>query len=144
MDVITILSESPTDLANASRTFLPYTAQYSCISFWGGLGAGKTTFIRALCQQLGVTDTVTSPTFSLINEYHSKGGDIVYHFDFYRLTTLQEATDIGVEDYFCSPNLCLIEWPALVTPLLPDDTLDVAIEVNSDGRRMLKLGERIA
>ena len=144
MDAITILSESPTDLASASRAFLPYTAQYSCISFWGGLGAGKTTFIRALCQQLGVTDTVTSPTFSLINEYHCESGNIVYHFDFYRLTTLQEATDIGVEDYFCSPHLCLIEWPALVTPLLPDDTLDVAIEVSSDGRRMLKLCERIA
>ena len=144
MDVVTTLSESPADLASASRAFLPYTAQYSCISFWGGLGAGKTTFIRALCQQLGVTDTVTSPTFSLINEYHCESGNIVYHFDFYRLTTLQEATDIGVEDYFCSPHLCLIEWPALVTPLLPDDTLDVAIEVSSDGRRMLKLGERIA
>ena len=144
MDAITILSESAADLASASRAFLPYTAQYSCISFWGGLGAGKTTFIRALCQQLGVTDTVTSPTFSLINEYHCESGNIVYHFDFYRLTTLQEATDIGVEDYFCLPNLCLIEWPALVAPLLPDDTLDVAIEVSSDGRRMLKLGERIA
>ena len=144
MDAITILSESAADLASASRAFLPYTAQYSCISFWGGLGAGKTTFIRALCQQLGVTDTVTSPTFSLINEYHCESGNIVYHFDFYRLTTRQEATDIGVEDYFCSPHLCLIEWPALVAPLLPDDTLDVAIEVSSDGRRMLKLGERIA
>ena len=143
VDVVEIRSEAEADLEVAVKEFLQKVSRLNCICFWGGLGAGKTTFIRALCKYLGIVDVVTSPTFSIINEYHCSDGAIIYHFDFYRLNSLREAEDIGVEDYFAnSEGLCLIEWPAIVEPILPAHLLDVAIVAQPDGRRFLKIGAR--
>ncbi len=142
-DVITLRSDTEEDLQAGVEAFLQCVGRLRCICFWGGLGVGKTTFIRALCKHLGVTDVVTSPTFSLINEYHCHDGAPIYHFDFYRLTSLREAMDIGVEEYFFSnAGLCLIEWPALIESLLPPETLDVAVRVAPDGVRSLAIGVR--
>jgi hydrolase, P-loop family len=138
---IAIRSESEVDLSRSVQEFLDKIGLRQCICFWGGLGVGKTTFIRALCKHLGVKDIVTSPTFSLINEYHRTGGGSVYHFDFYRLTRLQEAEDIGVSEYFENTEaLCLIEWPALVESLLPEECLHVTLTVEENGERQLTIG----
>lgn len=121
-------------LDEAARLFLEHYANRSIIAFYGSMGAGKTTFIKALCWQLGVADTVTSPTFAIVNEYESTGGP-VYHFDFYRIKRIEEVYDMGYEDYFYSGHLCLIEWPELIEDLLPADTLRVTIAQQADGSR---------
>ncbi len=96
-------------------------------AFYGSMGAGKTTFIKAICRVLGVEDTITSPTFSIINEYTRDNGRPIYHFDFYRIKKVEEAYDMGYEDYFYSGNLCFIEWPELIEELLPEDAIRVNI-----------------
>lgn len=108
-------------------------------AFSGEMGAGKTTFIAALCKELGVEDDFAgSPTFSIINEYRSDTtAELIYHFDLYRIENMEEAFDIGVEDYFDSGALCLLEWPEKIADILPDDTVDVNITVNPDGTRTL-------
>ena len=107
-------------------------------AFYGSMGAGKTTFIKAICQELGVTDdVVASPTFAIVNEYEGSDGPI-YHFDFYRIKKISEAQDMGCEDYFYSGSPCFIEWPELIEPLLPDDTVRVKIEEQPDGARSVK------
>lgn len=106
-------------------------------AFFGQMGAGKTTFIKTFCSQLKVTDNVASPTFSLINEYHTENEGRVFHFDFYRIKKFEEAFDLGYEDYFYSGDFCLIEWPELIEPLLPEETVHVQITVNeNDGSRV--------
>ena len=100
------------------------------------MGAGKTTFIKAVCEELGVDDVITSPTFAIVNEYRSDAtGELIYHFDFYRIKKLDEVYDMGYEDYFYSGALCLIEWPELVEELLPGDALKVTIAEQGDGGR---------
>lgn len=126
-------------LEQAAREFLAALGDRRIVAFHAPMGAGKTTFISALCRVLGLEDEATSPTFSIINEYHSPAGEKVYHFDFYRIDDLEEAADLGLDDYFCSGNLCLMEWPENVAPLLPDDTLDVEIRINPDSSRTLRL-----
>ena len=121
----------------AARQVLQAVGQLGVIAFHGAMGDGKTTFIRALCQGLGVQDVVTSPTFAIVNEYASARGP-VYHFDFYRLRQPQEALDIGLEEYLASGRPCLMEWPQVVEPLLPDDTTNVSISENPDGTRTLE------
>ena len=106
-------------------------------AFEAPMGAGKTTMIREICQQKKVVDVVTSPTFSIINEYSTESGEIVYHFDFYRLNSVNEALSIGVPDYFDSQNLCLIEWPSVISPILPPDYLQITIQVNDDDSRLV-------
>ena len=107
------------------------------IAFHGEMGAGKTTLIGALCRALGVEDDVASPTFSIVNEYRDRHDNPIYHFDFYRIESLGEAVDAGTEDYFASGDLCLMEWPELIEPLLPEDTVDVTIRVNNDDSRTI-------
>lgn len=107
------------------------------IAFYAPMGAGKTTFIKALCEELGVEDVITSPTFAIINEYTAASGDPIYHFDFYRIKKIEEAYDMGCEDYFESGKLCFIEWPEIVEDLLPDNTLHVALHEEPDGTRTL-------
>ena len=101
------------------------------------IGAGKTTLIKQICKELGVEGDMSSPTFSIVNEYASTSGEEIYHFDFYRLREVEEAIDIGAEDYFFSGNLCLIEWPALVEPMLPDEYLQINIKLVGNNARSL-------
>lgn len=107
-------------------------------AFNGKMGAGKTTFIKAVCEALGVDDAVTSPTFAIVNEYADRQGSPIYHFDFYRIKTLREACDMGCEEYFYSGFPCFIEWPELVEDMLPEDTVCVDIEVQEDGSRVVR------
>ena len=104
----------------------------------GKMGAGKTTFVKAVCEELGVDDVITSPTFSIVNEYRSADtGELIYHFDFYRVKKIDEVYDMGFEDYFYSGALCFIEWPELCEEVLPEDTVKVTIQEESDGSRTI-------
>lgn len=124
----------------AAREFIAAMGDNTVFALYGKMGAGKTTFIKALCQELGVEDVVTSPTFAVINEYRSDiAGELIYHFDFYRIKKLEEVYDMGYEDYFYSGALCFIEWPELVGELLPGNTIKVTIEELEDGSRKLTM-----
>ena len=125
-------------LESAARKFVDSMGDHTVFAFYGKMGAGKTTFIRAVCEALGVQDVVNSPTFAIVNEYQSGVGEPIYHFDFYRIKKEQEALDIGFEDYVYSGHLCLMEWPELIENLLPDDTVKVCIEEQEDGSRILR------
>jgi tRNA threonylcarbamoyladenosine biosynthesis protein TsaE len=125
-------------LRKAARQFLKETAGHTIFAICGSMGSGKTTFIRALCREMGVTDTVTSPTFTLINEYRDHSGKPVYHFDFYRIKKITEVLDFGIEEYFASGAHCFMEWPELIEPLLPDGTLRISITVEPDGARIIE------
>jgi tRNA threonylcarbamoyladenosine biosynthesis protein TsaE len=107
------------------------------VLFHAGMGVGKTTLIKAIAKQLGVTDMTSSPTFSLVNEYETKNGDILYHFDLYRLNTEEEAYDMGLDEYFYSGNLCLIEWPEKTPNLIPLDHTTITMKQLNDGKRHL-------
>ncbi|MBQ4292117.1 MAG: tRNA (adenosine(37)-N6)-threonylcarbamoyltransferase complex ATPase subunit type 1 TsaE [Muribaculaceae bacterium] len=127
------------EIDSAAAKFLDAVKGYDVIAFYGEMGAGKTTFINAITRQLGVVDdAVNSPSFSIVNEYRTASGDTIYHFDLYRLASVEEALAIGVEDYFYSGSLCLLEWPERIEPLLPDDTLRVGIVINNDDSREIK------
>jgi tRNA threonylcarbamoyladenosine biosynthesis protein TsaE len=124
-------------LYKAAGEFLEMTGDSKVVAFYGSMGAGKTTFIKALCSVLGVEDDVNSPTFNIVNEYHSDSGDVIYHFDFYRIESVPEALDIGFEEYVYSGNLCLMEWPEKIEQILPDDVLKVQISVQDDDSRII-------
>jgi len=109
-----------------AREFISQIGSRRVFAFYGGMGAGKTTFIKAVCEELGVTDVVTSPTFAIVNEY-TAGDTPVYHFDFYRIKRIEEVFDMGFEDYFYSGSLCFIEWPELIEDLLPEDAVKVSV-----------------
>lgn len=128
-------------LQDAAREFMAAMGDYTVFAFYGQMGAGKTTFINALCRELGVIEDVTnSPSFAIINEYRSDTtAELIYHFDCYRLENEEEAIEIGTEDYFDCGAVCLIEWPERIEGLLPDDTVDVNITVNDDDTRLLTL-----
>ena len=124
----------------AAREFIAAMGDNTVFALYGKMGAGKTTFIKALCQELGVEDVVTSPTFAVINEYRSDiAGELIYHFDFYRIKKLEEVYDMGYEDYFYRGAPCFIEWPELVEELLPGNTIKVTIEELEDGSRKLTM-----
>ncbi|MBQ1198756.1 MAG: tRNA (adenosine(37)-N6)-threonylcarbamoyltransferase complex ATPase subunit type 1 TsaE [Bacteroidaceae bacterium] len=134
-----ILIPSLDKIADAAQEFVAQMGHRRVFAFYGGMGAGKTTFIKALCQQLGVKDAVTSPTFAIVNEYGSDIGPI-YHFDFYRIKNLAEVMDLGFDDYAYSGHLCLMEWPELIEDLLPDNTVSVHIEETDNGMRKITVG----
>lgn len=123
------------DVPLVAGRLLPLMEQYPVVAFYGELGAGKTTLIAEICQQLGVTGAITSPSFAIVNEYLTQSGRTIYHFDFYRIKDITEAYDIGYEEYFFSGNICLIEWPERIDQLLPEELLQVFIQVNPDGTR---------
>lgn len=134
-----IIIPSIDKIDDAAREFLAVMGDETVYTFDGEMGAGKTTFINALCRALGVEDDPTgSPTFSIINEYRSDTtAELIYHFDLYRIESLEQAFDIGIEDYLDSGALCLIEWPDRIDDILPDDTVRVKIDVMPDGSRRL-------
>ena len=121
-------------IGEAARQFVEQIGDHRVFAFYGSMGAGKTTFVKAVCEQLGVQDVITSPTFAIVNEYTGDDGAI-YHFDFYRIKKLEEVYDMGYEDYFYSGALCFIEWPELIEELLPEDAVKVSIVEQEDGSR---------
>lgn len=132
----TIQIKSLDTIRDAARAFIASMDDRTVFAFHGEMGAGKTTFIKAICEELGVDDVINSPTFAIINEYRSSTtGELIYHFDFYRINKLSEAEDIGTEDYFYSGALCFIEWPEKIEELLPGDVVDVTITEDPDGVR---------
>ncbi len=118
------------ELEKAAKKLIEQFPDQRVFAMYGKMGAGKTTFIQAICRQLGTSDNVTSPTFALINEYKTRLGNSLFHFDFYRIKDIEEAFDLGYEDYFYSGNYCLIEWPEQIEPLLPQNYVEVKILVN--------------
>lgn len=127
------------DINEAAKQFIENMGDGKVFAFYGKMGAGKTTFIKAICEELGVDNVITSPTFAIVNEYQSATtGDSIYHFDFYRIKKLEEVYDMGYEDYFYSGSLCFLEWPELIDDLLPEDATKVTIEATDDGERVVK------
>ncbi len=124
-------------IKKVATEFLNEYPNHKILAFRGEMGVGKTTFIKALCDALGVNDTVNSPSFAIINEYETGSGDKIYHFDFYRLKTIDEAYDMGYEDYLYSDNYCFMEWPDKIEPLLPDDRLDLFFTELGNGTRQI-------
>jgi len=118
----------------AAKEFINEMGDHTVFAFYGKMGAGKTTFVKAICEALGVNDVITSPTFAIVNEYEAPERTI-YHFDFYRIKKLEEVYDMGYEDYFYSGNLCFIEWPELIEEVLPTDAVRITISENADGSR---------
>lgn len=132
---------NPPALDRAAAEFIDSLGARRHVAFIGPMGAGKTTFIAAVARALGVTDDVTSPTFSIINEYRDAADAPIYHFDFYRIDTPEEAMDLGLDEYFDSDSLCLMEWPDKVSQFLPDDTLPVKVIVGDDDSRFIEFDE---
>ena len=126
------------EIPAVAKEFIAAMGDNTVFAFYGPMGVGKTTFTKALCEQLGVDDTVTSPTFAIINEYHSASNELIYHFDFYRIKKLEEVYDMGYEDYFYSGALCFIEWPELIEELLPMDAVKVTLSEEADGTRVIR------
>ncbi|MDR1343987.1 MAG: tRNA (adenosine(37)-N6)-threonylcarbamoyltransferase complex ATPase subunit type 1 TsaE [Tannerellaceae bacterium] len=124
------------DISKAARNFVSKMNGHRIFAFHAEMGAGKTTFIKAICRELGVEDVVNSPSFAIVNEYMAGDtGETIYHFDFYRINSATEAEDIGLADYFATGALCFIEWPEKIECLLPEDTSHIYIYVKTDGRR---------
>ena len=128
---------TPEALPEAAQEFIAAMDQNTVFAFRAEMGAGKTTFIKAICEELGVEDTINSPTFAIVNEYRSATAELIYHFDCYRIKKIDEAIDFGFEDYMDSGALCFIEWPENVEDLLPGDTVNVYIKVEEDGSRIV-------
>ena len=129
--------KSTSELKDSAAALLKTFPNQRVFAFYGKMGAGKTTFIQAICKALGSTDNVISPTFALINEYKTKELHSIFHFDFYRIENMEEAFDLGYEDYFYSGEYCLIEWPEKIEPLLPEQYVEVKIEVVENEERII-------
>lgn len=139
-----ITIQSLDQLHDAAKQFINSMGESTVFALYGKMGAGKTTFVKAVCEELGVTEVINSPTFAIVNEYRSDTtGELIYHFDFYRIKKLDEVYDMGYEDYFYSGALCFIEWPELVEELLPGDVVNVTIEELEDGSRKLTLSQSV-
>jgi tRNA threonylcarbamoyladenosine biosynthesis protein TsaE len=123
----------------AARRILEYTSGKKLLAFYGSMGAGKTTIIKAVCKILGAEDIVTSPTFTLVNEYRTTTGEVLYHIDFYRIKKKEEVLDLGIEEYFNSGFFCLMEWPELIGEILPPETVIIKITVDKNEHRVLEI-----
>ena len=135
----TIHITSQEELPQVAEAVIRALGRRTVVAFRGEMGAGKTTLIREIAAQLGATDTVTSPTFALVNQYKGRGKRPIYHFDFYRIDDLREAFDLGYEEYFYSGDICLVEWPEKIEPLLPENTIQVRITVDSATARTFEI-----
>jgi tRNA threonylcarbamoyladenosine biosynthesis protein TsaE len=136
---LTILIKDKRHLQSSVRELLKQTGENRLLAFYGAMGSGKTTIIKAVCGVLGATDTATSPTFTLVNEYKTASGESLYHFDFYRIRKTEEVFDFGIEEYFASGSYCFMEWPEIVEEILPPGTIKIRITVTDDGQRVLQL-----
>jgi tRNA threonylcarbamoyladenosine biosynthesis protein TsaE len=132
-----LLLNNLSDIDTIAKKFVENMGNRKVFAFYGEMGAGKTTFIKAICGALGVTETITSPTFAIVNEYEKEEGEPIFHFDFYRIKDIDEAYDFGYEDYFYSGNICFIEWPQLVEPLLPENVVKVQIVIEDNEQRTI-------
>ena len=141
--MISIRIQDIEHIREAAREFINQIGDRRVFAFYGKMGAGKTTFVKAICEELGVEDVITSPTFAIINEYSTNverstfNVQRIFHFDFYRIKKLEEVYDMGYEDYFYSGALCFIEWPELIEDILPEDAVRVSIEEQADGSRLV-------
>ncbi len=135
----TIEIKSLDTINDAATQFIKQMGDNTVFAFHGEMGAGKTTFIKAICEKLGVEDVINSPTFAIINEYRSNSGELIYHFDFYRINKEEEAFDFGYEDYFYSGSICFIEWPERIESLLPHDTIHVTIKEVENSSRIVEI-----
>ena len=134
-----IIIKNKENIPAAVRKLLKHTGDNKILAFYGAMGAGKTTIIKALCKSLGTIDIATSPTFTLVNEYKSADGKSVYHLDFYRIKKRDEVFDFGIEEYFSSGSWCLMEWPELIEDLLPESTVKIKITVGENEERILEI-----
>lgn len=136
---IILKNESLNKIDATAKIFIEKMGNKKVFAFNGNMGVGKTTFINAICKMMGVTQIVNSPTFSIVNEYETLLGNIIYHFDCYRIQKIQEALDLGAEEYLYSGNYCFIEWSENITPLLPDDLVNVNMTELEDGSRKIEI-----
>ena len=134
-----LLLKDLSDIDIIAKKFIENMGARNVFAFYGEMGAGKTTLIKAICNALDVNETVTSPTFAIINEYKRSNGEPIFHFDFYRIKDMEEAYDFGYEDYFYSGQLCFIEWPELIEPLLPENVVKVQIVIEDNGQRSISV-----
>ena len=136
----TLYLKSLDQLETVAKEFIKLMNDHYVFAFYGDMGAGKTTFIKAVCRLLGVEENITSPTFAIVNEYITNKDSLIYHFDCYRLKNIQEVYDIGAEEYFYSGNICFVEWPERIEDLLPGNTTLVKIKVLPDQERQIDVG----
>jgi len=127
------------EINSVAKKFIELVGTRRVFAMYGSMGVGKTTFVKAICEELGVEDTINSPSFAIVNEYHTKEDKIVYHFDFYRIEDVQEAYDFGYEDYFYSQALCFIEWPERIESILPSDVINLNFTEEEDGSRLIQI-----
>ncbi|MDE5422315.1 tRNA (adenosine(37)-N6)-threonylcarbamoyltransferase complex ATPase subunit type 1 TsaE [Ancylomarina sp. DW003] len=127
------------EINSVAKQFIELVGEHRVFAMYGAMGVGKTTFVKAVCEELGVEDTINSPTFAIVNEYHTAKDKLVYHFDFYRIEDVQEAYDFGYEDYFYSQAMCFIEWPERIETILPNDVVNLNFTEEEDGTRSLQV-----
>ena len=134
-----ILIKDKRHLSAAAKQLLKNSGEKKIFAFYGSMGSGKTTFIKAICESLGAVDIVSSPTFTLVNEYKTSGGETLFHIDFYRIKKQEEVYDFGIEEYLTGNSYCFMEWPEIVEEMLPPETVRVKIAVDNDDQRILKI-----
>jgi tRNA threonylcarbamoyladenosine biosynthesis protein TsaE len=134
-----ILIKDKKHLPVAAKRILDYTSGQKILAFYGSMGAGKTTIIKAVCKALGAVDIISSPTFTLVNEYKTNKGEVLYHIDFYRIKKMEEVFDFGIEEYFLSGSYCFMEWPELIEEILPPETVRIRIAVGKNEQRILEI-----
>jgi len=134
-----IIVEDLTRLNEAAKQITELCGEKRLFAFYGGMGSGKTTIIKAICEYLGAVDIVSSPTFTLVNEYLTKKGEVLYHIDFYRIKKQEEVFDFGIEEYLTGESYCFMEWPELVEEILPEETVRIRISVDENERRILTI-----
>ena len=134
-----IIIKDKRHLHTAAKQLLEHSADKKIFAFYGSMGAGKTTIIKAVCEYLGAIDIVSSPTFTLVNEYKTNAGESIFHIDFYRIKKQEEVYDFGIEEYLTGESYCFMEWPELIEEILPYETIRVSISVDENEQRLLKI-----
>jgi tRNA threonylcarbamoyladenosine biosynthesis protein TsaE len=134
-----IIIKDKRHLITAAKQLLEQSGKNKIFAFYGSMGAGKTTIIKAICQTLGAVDIVSSPTFTLVNEYKTSSGESLYHIDFYRIRKQEEVFDFGIEEYLTGDSYCFMEWPELIEEILPEETIKVRISVDENEQRILSI-----